>query len=187
MSLANPPSLGEGEHVIDAEDDRIRLLICNTCNTIEPLPDYTGPIEHDTTLQFRLSKHRTAEGHPHLGNMARVSEKSWDNPTYRAKILDELAKAHAAGEVGLGTKMYDLRSTFQEDAMSCWRHEHNRTENCEDFRSDRKRLVPDTKGERKELGLETRSKYMPVNSWLCDYCPYATLVMERQRKAKGLY
>lgn len=182
------PRLGEDERVIDDKDARIRLLICNVCNTIEPLPSFDGPVEHDETLNYRLAEHRTPEGHPHVGALATVSEKSWNDAAKQKKILEELNKARAGGDVGLGSELYDLRSTFQEDAMKCWRIEHNRTTDCGDYKSDRMKLTPQhTRGDRRELGLETRSKYIPTNTWLCTFCPFHTLVMEQVRKAEGYY
>ena len=175
------------EHVVDADDDRIRLLLCYVCNTIEPLPWFDGPVEHDETLLARLAKHRTPEGHPHVGNLATVSETSWNTPERRERIIEELSAARNNGEAGLGTKFYDVRNTFEEDAMACWRVEHNRTENCDDYKSDRKRLLSDTREERRDLGLSTKQKDRAGGSYLCYFCPYHSVVMQRARKAKGMY
>lgn len=181
------PRLGEDERVIDDKDARIRLLICNVCHTIEPLPSFDGPVEHDDTLNYRLAAHRTPDGHPHVGALATVSEKSWDDPAKQKKILEELNKARAGGEVGLGNELYDLRSTFSEDAMKCWRVEHNRTTDCGDYKSDRMKLVPPTRAERKDLGLEVRSKHMPSSTYLCNFCPYHRVVENRVRESQGYY
>ncbi len=183
--VALPPQR-EDERVVDDTDPRIRLLICNDCGTIEPLPPFDGPVQYDDTLNYRLAGHKTADGTPHRGAMATVSSVSWDDPEKRKKILEELNKAKNGGEVGLGSDLYNLRSTFSEDAYSCWNKEHNRTMNCEDYKSDKKRLVPDTRGDRKELGLETKSSAR-ANTWLCVFCPYHSVVMERARKAEGYY
>lgn len=182
------PRLGEDERVVDADDPRIRLLICNVCNTIEPIPMFDGPPEHDELLNYRLAPHRTTEGHPHVGMLPTVSEKSWNDPVRQKKIIEELNKARAGGEVGLGSELYNLRSTFEDDAMRCWRIEHNRTTDCGDYKSDRMKLTPQhTRGDRKDLGLETRSKHMPTSTWLCTFCPYHTVVMEQTRRAQGYY
>lgn len=185
------PSTQEGERVIDADGPRLRLLICHDCGSVDVLPWYDGPVERDDTLNYRLAAHQgplDSDGKPryyHRGDMATVSEKSWDDLTIRKQILDEIAKAHAGGEVGLGSKLYHARSNFKDDAMACWK-QHGRTDNCEDYKSDRKRLVPDTKGDRKELGVESRAKYRPGTS-LCVFCPYHSVVMQRARKQQGFY
>lgn len=186
------PKTGEGERVIDADGPRLRLLICHDCNSVDVLPWYEGPPEYDDTLNYRLASHqgprdeRTGEPrYYHRGTMATVAEASWDDPDKRRQILSELSKAHAGGEVGLGSKMYHARSNFKDDAIACWKA-HNRTQNCEDYKSEKKRLVPDTKGERKDLGLDTKSSRRPGTS-LCVFCPYHSVVMQRARKAQGFY
>lgn len=186
------PSLSEGEKVIDANGPRLRLLICHDCNTVDVLPWYDGPPEYDDTLKYRLRESHQGPldeyGEPryyHHGTMATVAEKSWDDGAKRKQILDEIAKAHAGGELGLGSKLYHARSNFKEDAFQCWR-EHNRTTDCQDYKSDKKKLVPDTRGDRRELGLETKSSSRP-GTYLCVFCPYHTIVMEKVRKEQGFY
>lgn len=180
------PSLGEDERVVDADGPRLRLLVCYTCNSIDALPWFDGPVEYDDTLNYRLSQHRFASGDPHIGmnGLATVNESSWENPNLRRRILEDLSKLRKAGEAeGLGHANYNLRNTFKEDAQACWK-KHNRTLNCEDYKSDSKRLVPDTRGERRELGLEARASRRPGTS-LCVFCPYHSVVMQRARKAQG--
>lgn len=173
------------ERVVDDQDARIRLLICLVCDSIEPLPWFDGPPEHDETLIARLAGHRTPEGHPHRGMLATVSEVSWKDPERQAEILKKLAEARGGGDTGLGTPFYNIRSTFEEDAMSCWRFKHGRTENCEEYKSERMRLLPDTKAERREAGLPVKAKDRPGGSYLCDFCPYKSIVQERVMKARG--
>lgn len=186
------PSLGEDERVIDADGPRVRLLICHDCNSVDVLPWYEGPPEYDDTLNYRLREFHQGpldeRGEPryyHHGTMATVNEKSWDDSEKQRQILSEISKAHAGGEVGLGNKMYAARSNFKDDAQECWRR-HGRTQNCEDYKSDSKRLVPDTRGDRKELGLDTKASRRPGTS-LCVFCPYHSVVMQRARKAQGFY
>jgi hypothetical protein len=179
------PSLGEDEKIIDADGPRLRLLICHDCKTIEPLPWFDGPVQYDDTLNYRLASHRTGSGEPHHGTLGTVSESSWEDPQKQRQIMKEITKAHAGGETGLGHALYNARSTFQEDALTCWR-QHNRTTNCQDYKSDSKRLVPDTRGERRELGLSVKSSARPATS-LCNFCPYHSVVMQRARKEQGFY
>lgn len=186
------PSLGEDERVIDADGPRLRLLICHDCGSIDVLPWYDGPPQYDDTLNYRLADHqgprdeRTGEPrYYHHGTMATVAEKSWDDASTQSQIIDEIMKAHAGGDVGLGMKLYHARSNFKEDAMKCWQ-QHNRTQNCDDYKSDKMKLIPDTRGERKDLGLDTKASRRPGTS-LCVFCPYHSVVMARARKAQGFY
>lgn len=186
------PNTGEDERVIDADGPRVRLLICHDCGSVDVLPWYEGPPEYDDTLMYRLAPHqgprdeRTGEPrYTHAGSMATVSEKSWDDMSIRKQILDEIAKAHAGGEVGLGSKMYAARSNFKEDALTCWKR-HNRTDNCPDYKSEQMKLIPDTREERRDLGLDTKASRRP-GTYLCVFCPYHSVVMQRARKAQGFY
>jgi hypothetical protein len=185
------PTLGEDEKVIDSSGPRLRLLICHDCNTVDVLPMYDGPVEYDDTLNYRLADHQGPlddDGKPryyHHGSLSTVSEKSWEDSSVQRQILAEISKAHGGGELGLGSAIYHARSNFKEDAFTCWK-QHNRTENCQDYMSDAKRLVPDTRGERKELGIETKSRRRPGTS-LCVFCPYHSVVQQRAMKKQGFY
>lgn len=180
------PSLPEGERVIDADGPRLRLIICKTCNSIEPIPWFEGPVEYDDTLNARLAGHRFASGEAHIGApMFTVSEKSWEDPGIRKQIVAEISKSTKVGAEGLGQTFYDLRATFKDDAVSCWK-KHNRTLDCADYRSDSKKLIPDTRGDRKDLGLDTKASRRPGTS-LCVFCPYHSVVMARARKDQGFY
>lgn len=185
------PTLGEDERVIDADGPRLRLLICHDCRSVDVLPWYEGPPEFDDTLKYRLTGHQGPlddDGLPryyHHGTMSTVSEKSWDDTNTQRIILGEISKAHNGGEVGLGSAIYNARSNFKEDAITCWK-QHNRTTDCQDYKSDSKLLVPDTRGERKELGLEVSSRRRPGTS-LCVFCPYHSVVMQKARIKQGFY
>jgi hypothetical protein len=168
--------------------DKIRLLICTHCGSVQEMPDYDGPWNHDEWLT-RLIKDHQGPNHPptqqtvHIG---RVDTEDWNDPAKRKGVLDKLPEEvgmPGSGE-GLGQTYYDTKSTFTEDAFNCWAREHNRTINCGDYKSDRKRLLPDTKGERRELGLSIKDR---PNTFLCDFCPYHSIVMQRARKDKFGY
>jgi hypothetical protein len=167
--------------------DKIRLLICQTCGSIEELPFFDGPPEHDDWLKERITPHRTASGEPHIGSLATVGAKEWGNPSYREEIANKISKEFALpGQgAGLGQTFYDLKSTFLEDAMTCWKG-FGRTTNpahCA-YRSDSKRLLPDTSAERKDLGLSPKDR---PNTFLCDFCPVHSLVLQKRREEAGMY
>lgn len=172
------------EPIESAPKTFVRLLVCHDCRSVDKVPDYDGPPEYDHYLEYRVQQHRT-NGHPHKG----ILVKAEDKPDIINATVDEIEEAvrkqqPGAGE-GLGEKLYDLRQDFGAEALKCWR-EHSRTRNCDDYRSDKKRLWLDTKAERKEEGMSLALRDRP-NIWLCDHCPVHSLVEQRQRKAKGLY
>lgn len=163
---------------------KIRLLICDTCQSIEELPVYEGknPAQDDT-LNYRVAPHRFPDGNEHFGGLAIIDEDQWSNPYMRQGVIEKLKNERGApGQgKGLGDEFYDVKNTFHEDALICW-GQHNRTEDCADWRSDKKRLYPDTRGDRKELGLSAKSR---PNTWLCDFCPVTSVYAQRRNQAKG--
>jgi hypothetical protein len=163
-------------------DTKIRLLLCGTCGSMEELPDYEGPVEGDYYLEALVSRHRYPDGNEHRGGLLirDIYEKHWKDPQIRAQIIKEI---NARTAEGLGTQFYDSRNTFVEDAVMCWK-KHNRTHNCGDYKSDRMRLLPDTRAERKEAGLDVKNR---PNIWLCQFCPYHQIVAQRIRDAQGVY
>lgn len=153
-------------------DTHVRLLLCHTEKTIEEIPDYEGPSERDFTLQHVLQGHRFPSGEDHIGVMGRVEAKHWSNPTTRAAILAQIKES--ADYTGLDPSFYDVKNTLQEDAMTCWTRDHNRVKACPDYKTDAKRLMPDTSKERKEAGV---GKFRST-VFLCDYCPVHSLVQQ---------
>lgn len=167
------------------DDTRIRVLFCETCNSIDELPNFSGPTEHDQTLEYLIqTKHLYPSGTPHVGgHLADVAKSEWDNPTYRNKIIAEMNESIAGrGESGLGVSFYETRDTFMDDAMACFK-KHHRNPNCNDYHSDKMRLIPDTKELRKEAGL---GKPVAGQS-LCNFCPVHSNVMQKKRADAGMY
>jgi hypothetical protein len=161
----------------------VRLLFCHTCRSVDSLPDYSGPAEYDHYLNYRTQQHQS-EGHPHRGLMCRVQD---DIDVINATIdeLEETVKAALPGTgPGLGQVMYDLRDNFQAEAMQCWKR-HGRTTDCDEYRSDAKRLWLDTKADRRAENMPTNKDDRP-NVWLCDHCPMHSIVEQKKNKAKGL-
>jgi hypothetical protein len=167
----------------DSNDRKIRLLICKTCNVIVPLPDFEGPIDHDDTLLARVAEHQfPGSNRGHDLDLGRVSQISWDDPHKRDQILGEISKNVGTGKgEGLGQEAYDVKNTFAEDAMRCWRFKHGRTSNCADYMSDKMKILADTRQERKELGLDPNTR---ASHRLCHYCPMHSVVQSRKTMAK---
>jgi len=151
-----------------ATDAKIRLLRCDVCKTLEEIPDFDGPPEYDVILQVTLSRHRTPEGHPHIGRLIDVPERAWNMPKLREALLTQIHDGISKGAAEFDSSYYDIQNTFREDAMACYSL-HNRPKGgCPDFNSERKQLKPDTSAERRDAGLDGRG--MPVIH-LCSFCP----------------
>jgi len=163
--------------------DKLRLLICHDCESIEELPPYEGPTGNDDTLNYRVGQHRFPNGEEHIGVLATVPAANWEKPDQRHEIIRRITEAKKPGDSeGLGSPYYNVKATFQEDAMTCWK-KHNRTQNCDEWRGDHKRLYPDTLSDRKEAGITTRRP----NTWLCDFCPVTSIYSQRRNEARGDY
>ena len=161
--------------------DYVRLLFCHDCQSVDQLPDYDGPVDHDYTLAHRVAQHQFPNGEAHHGIMGRAE----DTPTAISAAIDQMASMVKPGEgSGLGQPMYDLRDNYKAESMSCWK-KHNRTSDCGDYRSDKMRLWADTKADRKAEGLATNRDERP-NAWLCDFCVVHSLVQQKQAQARGL-
>jgi len=166
-------------------DNKVRLLICTGCGAIEEMPSYEGPWQHDTWLNEKLKNHMLPSGEKTHGDVhiGHAEQNKWIN--HRESIVAQAANEFTMpGQgAGLGQSFYDTKSNFSVDAHRCWK-DHGRTSNCDDYRSDKKRLLPDTRQERRELGIDP--KHRP-NIFLCDFCPYNSVVMQRQRRDKFDY
>lgn len=156
----------------------VRLLFCHTCHSVDELPDFDGPPEYDHYLNYRVAQHQFPSDTPHRGLLAKCA----DDPKYINAAIDELENTVSPGQgSGLGQQLYDLRDNFGAEAMQCWKR-HSRTDDCDDYRSEKKRLWLDTRADRKAEGMPTRREDRP-NIWLCDHCPVHSMVQRRQRDA----
>lgn len=161
--------------------EQIRLLACKQCRTIEELPTFDGPPEQDHLLNNLLTRHEN-NGVRHIGGLFDVPADKWADTNVQRDVSRAIAEKLAGGETGLGTAFYDLKNTFQADALDCWK-DHLRNPACSDYRSDSKRLTPGTAAERKAAGLpEYRSA---KDRYLCDFCPVQSLV-EQAHNEKNL-
>lgn len=170
-------------------EDKVRLLICAVCKSVEELPPYEGPQERDDTGNYKVSFHRFPSGNYHPFTVGDVQASAWANKGNRTAILQEISRhVEGLGEAGLGAEFYDVKANFGEDAIACWKR-HGRPgsqhkNSCEDYKHDRMRLLPDTRAERKAEGLNPKSR---PNTFLCQFCPYHRVVEDRVRAAQGYY
>ncbi len=143
-----------------------RLLVCYTCKSIEELPPFEGPVEHDVLLNISVERH----GDTHKGRLFNVSLLHWESETMRAEIVKQIW----GGSTGLdvfGTDFYNTKNQFQEDALECYTKHLRPKEGCTEFRQEHKRLLPGTDKARKDLGLEPVGKSAGPKVFLCDFCP----------------
>ena len=173
---------------------KIRLLICHTCKIVQPVPLWDGPAEHDELLMARIAEHQfpvvhvgnDVEHRPHDLDVGRVPDAAWNDPGHQRQLIREImanTKGVGAGE-GLGDELYDARGNYSDDAMKCWRIGHNRTSDCGDWMSDKMTILADSASERKDLGLDTRTR---AKIKLCQFCVMASVKRQKVNKAKGLY
>ena len=61
--------------------------------------------------------------------MCKVPKYDWETGSHRQGIIDEIQNAVSPGQGhGLGESFYDVKSTFQEDAMACFKSFHRPTD-----------------------------------------------------------
>jgi hypothetical protein len=166
----------------------IRLLRCLVCETWEELPDYEGPSDKDYLLEIAIEKHVFPSGDPHVGKLFKVPIKTWANTEQRKAVLDNLgAGSRGLDDLDPEKSFYDTKMTFAEDAMTCWKAHNKVKENCEDYESPKKRLLPNTAKERGELGLPKPEHLDGPKIYTCHFCPVHTSVITRRRELAGLY
>lgn len=164
-------------------DNRLRLLFCHKCMSVDEIPWYEGPPDNDDLLMYRVSQHQFPSGRAHPLDLGVVQAEDWQNQDRRQEILRKLHMSGAPGTaLGMGADFYDVKANFADDAMACWKA-HNRTTDCGDYMSPAKRLDPGTKADRREAGITTRR---PSTS-LCQFCPVQSVKMQLRRAARGDY
>ena len=166
-----------------ATEAKIRLLRCDTCKTLEEIPDFDGPPDYDVVLQVALSRHRTPSGEPHIGRLIDVPQRAWDTPQLRDALMKQIHEGMSAGAAEFDSTYYDVQNTFREDALLCYSQHNRPTGGCPDWHADTKRLMPDTRGERRELGLSPQG--MPT-IFLCSFCPVRSYMEKRHNEETGL-
>ena len=181
-------------NIDDLEPDRINLLICKQCKTIQEIP-YTktgkalGEGRYDQSDNPWIEQYiGGCERQGHFGVLTDCLTVAWMcNPQLKEKILSEIkSQVLKGGSSGLdvfGTDFYNVKDNFSADAMSCYAL-HNRPQGqCPDYKSDRKVLTPATEKERKDAGLKKSN----VKIHLCDFCPVKMYNQKRAYQSKGLY
>lgn len=161
-------------------EPQIRLLVCRTCKSAEELPDWDGRPEDDVLLQISVERHQKPE--PHLGNLYKFPVKYWVREEVKTSIMNQIKEGISSGLDVFGTNFYETKSQFAEDAMQCWAI-HNKTQDCADYKHDRKILKPETAQDRRDAGFG-ESK---VKIYLCDFCPVKSIVQRKAYSKANLY
>ena len=162
------PILGEEQKKSD--QPQIRLLYCHDCGTIEELPDFDGPPQYDHLLEISVDRHKTPSGQEHIGSLFKVDIGVWAQTEARKKIIEQIRGGVSKGLGEIDESYYDTRSTFHEDAMKCYRQHQRPKGQCPDYMSDSKILLPNTKQDRKDLGLTPVEKTGGPKTKLCQFC-----------------
>jgi len=181
----SPADLNGEYRTVEDNSEPIRILYCYDCKTIEELPNFEGRPDDDVILEYAIEKHESA-GIKHFGALLKVGKDSWGKENYRKEIIDNLRKQTGgigAGLANIDKEYYHTKSTFHEDAMKCFSLHNRPAGMCGDYGHDRKKLVPKTHAERKQLGLPVST----TTIYLCDFCPVKTFVVTKNREKAGQY
>lgn len=165
----------------------IRLLHCSVCGSIEELPLFDGDPDKDHLLQILVDRHVFPSGEPHKGRLFRLPQIHWTNETARKQIIEQIKGGGSSGLDEFDPEFYATRNTFQEDALKCYNAHLRPTDGCPDYNSPSKRLLPNTKEDRKELGLVDPAKAPGPKNYLCQFCPVHSIVMQKKRALRGDY
>jgi hypothetical protein len=185
--MSDIPLLGSRQ--MEHKGPLIRLLRCLVCNTWEELPDWEGSVEEDFLLEVSIEKHKFPSGEPHVGKLFKVPVSYWADAEKRKAVLTQLGQG---GSIGLDAldpdkAFYDTKMTFAEDAMNCWRSRLSPKNGCDDYQSPKKRILPKTAAERKELGLPSPADAPGPKVYICNFCPVHSVVTTRKRQILGMY
>lgn len=157
----------------------LRLLKCYDCKSLEVIgPMHFGPPDQDVLLEYASEPHRRGD---HKGNVAIVHEHDWNDKRIQRAIVDRIWE----DTPGFRPSYYDVKNTYVEDAGKCF-NAHHRQVPCIDWRDSTKLLSNPAAKERRWLARETHHdsvKHSGIKRYLCDFCPVAQTVLDRQREA----
>lgn len=168
--------------------DEIRLYICSDCKQIIPIESADSTIVPPYKYDYLL--HRIEEDHGWRGHnfaVISVNKDAWDDAdgSGRKTIVANIQAAAKNGgsmlskDGFLGEDLYQVKDQFKEDALTCWK-QHNRTLNCDDWKTPPKLVEPDTKALRKSEGL---AQYRS-NIHICNWCPVTSMIEAKIRADK---
>jgi len=156
-----------------------RLLICNTCKTVDKLPDYASEndpdAKYDHHLQDAVDLHLRKFG----GGAERHKSLLYSIDDEELALIDEEHLKKAVHDGRLEEFLKEEREQLKQDALACYnlrnRPAYGYGLGCLEYRSKNKAIG--------------RTTGLPPEQWtyLCDFCPYHSYVEHAQRKKSGLY
>lgn len=162
------------------QEPHFRLLVCRTCSTIEELP---GADEDPGDVLLTIAAERHSD--THYGVLWNVPKGIWMAPEMKKAVIEQIHDKVGSGLNAFGTKFYETKSQFAEDAMNCFRDHLRPKGQCPDYKSEKKWLSPKTEKERRDAGLPTIGSGPKV--YLCDFCPVKMFNQKKAYEAGGLY
>lgn len=108
-----------------------------------------------------------------------MASDDWISPERRTRVIRQIWDDHK----GYPDSFYEARDTYKEDAAECYQR-HGRPGYdkgpfaCVDYRDASKRLT-----DRHWKGRNPSRDHV----FLCEFCPYSSVVMTRKRSAAGQY
>ena len=181
--MSKVPILGQKK--MDNEP-MFRLLYCLVCQTLEELPPYEGAPEQDHLLAIACEAHVFPSGEPHKGKLFVLPLRAWAKPESKKEIIRQIKGGGSKGLDEIDDKFYESRSTFMEDAMTCYGRHNKPKDGCEEWHASSKLLIPNTEKERRAEGLGKYKDEAGPKTYLCDFCPVAIGVAQRKRKLLGM-
>ena len=178
----------------DIENERINLLVCKTCKTIEEIPytktgEYLGEGKYkqddNPFVQLAADKH----GPNHIGApLMDILFAIWMTKDLKEQVIGQIREQILGGNTNsgldvFGTGFYGLKDTYSSDAMSCWAVHNKPKGQCDEYKADRKKLSAGTDAERKAAGVAPSD----IKVFLCDFCPVKMYNQQKAYKARGLY
>jgi hypothetical protein len=155
----------------------MRVLVCRTCRKLEELPDWVGHPDDDVYLNYVVGDHPD-----HQGQLFRLPIGVWMIESARDELVKQMM-GHNEGLAAFDPSFYEVRNTFREDAITCYKGHGKPKGGCPDFNSEKKELRPATVAERREAGMSTRQ--LPVIH-LCSFCPVRMHYEFKQNEANDV-
>lgn len=181
--MSNIPLLGKKE---TPNEPMLRLLYCLVCQSIDELPPYDGAPELDYLLAVTCEVHVFPSGEPHKGKLFVLPIRAWANLESKKEIIRQIKGGGSAGLAEIDDTFYDSRSTFMEDAMSCYKKHNKPKDGCPDWHDNNLMLIPKTEKERIKEGMGSYKDAPGPKTYLCDFCPVAIGVAQRKQKLIGM-